>query len=197
MIIIYYDCQSLLFLFLSITIKKILGRRYYEKKISREEVQKHLIDDAYFKKGHHSLKIFQTIIAILSWLAVLVPFIWIALPFIFPNNTKLKHFLVYKDELQLLKFLEIFLGIAFATILVVYILLTIWNNHRFKTLLQKATQYDEDQLAIRRQLLKEEYDKRFGPEEFRKEVCFYSVKEEQNFDTDFIRNLYEKNGAKL
>ena len=99
--------------------------------------------------------------------------------------------------MQTLKFLFIFLCIMFVVIAVIFILLTSWNNYRFKNLLQKSVQYDEERLDARRQLLKDEYDKRFGPEEFRREVCYYSVKEEQNLDTDFVRNLYKKGGVKL
>ena len=70
--------------------------------------------------------------------------------------------------MQTLKFLFVFLCIMFVVIAVIFILLTIWNNYRFKNLLQKSVQYDEKRLDARRQLLKDEYDKRFGPEEFRK-----------------------------
>lgn len=166
-------------------------------KISRDEVKKMLVSDSYFEKRHYLLKILQTVVAIFSWLCVVAPFIWILLPFISPENARENHILVYKEEMQTLKFLFIFLCIMFVVIAVIFILLTIWNNYRFKNLLQKSVQYDEECLDARRQLLKDEYDKRFGPEEFRREVCYYSVKEEQNLDTDFVRNLYKKGGVKL
>ena len=57
--------------------------------------------------------------------------------------------------MQTLKFLFIFLCIMFVVIAVIFILLTIWNNYRFKNLLQKSVQYDEERLDARRQLLKE------------------------------------------
>ena len=166
-------------------------------KISRDEVKKMLVSDSYYEKKHYPLKFIQTVIAILGWLCVAAPFIWVLLPFISPENARENHFQVYKEELQTLKFLFIFLSIMFVVIAVIFILLTIWNNYRFKNLLQKSVQYDEDRLNARRQLLKDEYEVRFGPEEFRKEVCYYSIKEEQNLDTDFVRNLYKKGGVKL
>jgi len=165
--------------------------------ISREEVKKMLVSDAYFEKGHYPLKILQTAAAIFGWFCVVAPFIWILLPFISPKTARRDHFLVYKEELQTLKFLIIFLSLVFVAIVIIFVILTLWNNYRFKNLLQKNIQYDEDRLNARRQLLKDEYEVRFGPEEFRKEVCYYSVKEEQNLETDFVRELYKKGGAKL
>ena len=171
-----------------------------------------LVSDSYFEKRHYLLKILQTVVAIFSWLCVVAPFIWILLPFISPENARENHILVYKEEMQTLKFLFIFLCIMFVVIEVIFVLLTIWSYYKpqmaaivavdalsffFKNLLQKSVQYDEERLDARRQLLKDEYDKRFGPEEFRREVCYYSVKEEQNLDTDFVRNLYKKGGVKL
>ncbi|EPH94298.1 hypothetical protein D920_02923 [Enterococcus faecalis 13-SD-W-01] len=166
-------------------------------KISREEVKKLLVSDVYFEKKHYLLKIFQTIIAIIGWIFVVVPFIWVLLPFIAPEIARENHFLVYTEELQTLKFLFIFFCIMFVVIAVVYILLTRLNNYRFKNLLQKEVQYNEERLNIRRRLLEEDYEVRFGPEEFRKTVCFYSVKGEQNLDTEFVRDLYKKGGVKL
>lgn len=168
-----------------------------KRTLSREEAQKDLVYDSYYQKGNYGNKIWQTVIALLGWAAVLLPFFWIALPFVFPNIAKREHFLVYKEELQTLSFLFIFLAIVFVFLVILYVSLTFWNNHRFKTLLQKNVQYDEERLEKRRKLLNDEYDQRFGPEEFRKEVRFYSVKEEQNLDTDFVRTLYKEGGVKL
>lgn len=166
-------------------------------KISRDEVKKLLVSDAYFEKKHYSLKFFQTIVAILGWICVVVPFLWVFLPFIYPEFARENHFLVYKEEIQTLKFLFFFFCIMFVAIAILYVILTYWNNYRFKHLLQKEVQYNEERLDIRRQLLEDDYEVRFGPEEFRKTVCFYSVKGEQNLDTDFVRELYKKGGVKL
>ena len=58
--------------------------------------------------------------------------------------------------------------------------------------LQKEKQYDDERLNKRRELLNKAYDERFGSEEFRHKVCFYSVKEEQNLETDFVKKLYQE-----
>ncbi|MFC4772562.1 cell division protein [Enterococcus hermanniensis] len=168
-----------------------------KRTLNREEAQKDLVYDSYYQKGHFGTKIFQTIVALLGWAAVFLPFFWLAIPYLFPDMAKREHFIVYKEEIQTFDFLFLFLAIIFLFLVVAYISLTLWNNHRFKTLLQKDIQYDEEQLDVRRALLNDAYDKQFGPEEFRKEVRYYSVKEEQNLDTDFVRNLYKEGGVKL
>lgn len=166
-------------------------------KISREEVEQMLVTDAYFEKKHYPLKIFQTIVSLVGWLCVIAPFIWLLLPVLSPEKAWKNHLVVYKDELQTLKFLFVFLSVTFVVIAIFYIGLTIRNNFHFKNILQKKVQYDEEQLEKRRQLLNEAFDVRFGPEAVRKEVCSYSVKEEQNLETDFVRNLYKKGNVEL
>ncbi|MDA3974390.1 cell division protein [Enterococcus thailandicus] len=166
-------------------------------KITREEVEQLLVSDAYFEKKNYALKFFQTLVAVFGWICVVTPFIWLLLPFISPEKAWKNHLVVYKDELQTLKFLFIFLSIMFVAIAITFITLTIWNNFQFKNLLQKQIQYDEERLAKRRQLLRKEFDSRFGPTEFRKEICSYSVKEEQNLETNFVRDLYKKGGVEL
>ena len=58
--------------------------------------------------------------------------------------------------------------------------------------MQKEKQYDDERLNKRRELLNKAYDERFGSEEFRHKVCFYSGKEEQNLETDFVKKLYQE-----
>lgn len=73
-----------------------------------------------------------------------------------------------------------------------YIILTFLNNYRFKHFLQKEKQYDAERVDVRRKLINQAYDERFGTKDFRHNVCFYSVKEEQNLETDFGKKLYQK-----
>lgn len=69
-----------------------------KKNISREEAKKSLVYDPYFEKGHYGSKIFQTIIALLGWCGVVIPFLWIIFPFVFPNRAGLNHIIVYREE---------------------------------------------------------------------------------------------------
>ncbi|MEY8515014.1 hypothetical protein [Lactococcus taiwanensis] len=83
------------------------------------------------------------------------------------------------------------------TIVIIYITLTLFNNHRFNRTLRYKNTHNEVQLNKRRSLMNQVYSERFGSEDFRLNVRYYSVSEEQNFDTSFIKNLYDDGGAKL
>lgn len=168
-----------------------------KKRITREEVSKLLVLDNYFNKKHHVLKIGQTVIAVLGWLGVVLPFVWSSIPFVSPKFAGKHSFYTYLEEFQLLKLLVPFLALSFVFILIFYLCLTIWNNHRFRHLLQKEKLYNEERLEKRTQLLENAYTERFGPKEIRYKAKFYSVSEEQNFDKDFVKNLYKENGVEL
>ncbi len=56
-----------------------------KQRVTREEVKERLVTDAYFQKGRSALKTRQTILTILAWLMVLVPFVWLAIPLTLPN----------------------------------------------------------------------------------------------------------------
>lgn len=168
-----------------------------KKRITRAEVSSLLIKDAFYEKGKPSLKLRQTIIAVLAWLGVLLPFVWLALPFVAKDISTKIHFLVYKEELQTLRFLVIFLTIAFLFIAVLYISLTFWNNHRFKKAICKDVVYDTAKLAARKAVLEEAYTHRFGEADIRHTVRYYSVSEAQNLDKDFVKKLYKDQGVSL
>lgn len=163
-----------------------------KKNISREEAKKSLVYDSYFEKGHYGSKIFQTIIAFLGWCGVISPFLWIIFPFVFPNRANHNHIVVYLEEKTTLHFLFIFLSLSFVFLVILYTILTLWNNYRFKHFLQKEKQYDAERVKVRRKLINQAYNERFGSKDFRHNVCFYSVKEEQNLETDFVKKLYQK-----
>ncbi len=50
------------------------------KKVTREEVASILVKDKYFSKGNYWLKIWQTLVALLGWMIVVLPFIWVFFP---------------------------------------------------------------------------------------------------------------------
>ena len=168
-----------------------------KKYISRKEVAELLVSDGYYAKGHWLLKVWQTFVGIIGWAAVTIPFIWIFSPIFFKGTAQKYSLFSYPEEIETLLFLLVFLIIAFFVILVLYVSLTLWNNYRFKHFLQKKKLYDEERLERRRQLLDEEFTERFGPKEERETICFYSVKEEQNLDNDFVTKLYKERDVEL
>jgi predicted membrane protein len=163
-----------------------------KKNISREEAKKSLVYDPYFERGNYKNKIFQTGIALLGWFGVMIPFFWILFPFIFTKQASRDHITVYKDEKSTLIFLFYFLLVAFVFIAILYVILTSWNNYRFKNFLQKSEQFDSKRLETRKKLINKVYDERFSSKEYRHNISYYSVKEEQNLETDFVQKLYQK-----
>lgn len=166
-------------------------RSEMKQNLSREEAKKSLVYDPYFEKGNYGSKIFQTLVAILSWFGVLIPFLWILFPFVFPNRAQYNHIVVYLEENDI-AFSAYFSFRIFCFSDNFIYSFALWNNYRFKHFLQKEKQYDDERLNKRRELLNKAYDERFGSEEFRHKVCFYSVKEEQNLETDFVKKLYQE-----
>ncbi|MGM0238798.1 cell division protein [Enterococcus sp. AZ103] len=167
------------------------------KKNTREDVASFLVKDKFFEKGHLGLKIFQTVIGSIGWLGVFLPFVWIFTPILFPKLNISQYFHSYSEEIRSLMFLVLFLAVAFVIILITYVALTLWNNHRFGGLLRKENTFDEERLNKRRNLLNNCYTDRFGDKDFRHTVKYYAVKEEQNLDTHFISDLFKENGVGL
>ncbi|WP_374286973.1 cell division protein [Lactococcus sp.] len=155
-----------------------------------KKVDEKFVSDPYFEEKHFGLKVYQTLIAILGWFGVLLPFLWLMVPFFSSHPDYPINFLYYKEELPTFQFLALFLGIIFVAILILYISLTLKNNDNYKNKLSTQIKFNEDQVEIRKIILEEEYTKRFGSAEFRKSVKSYTIKEEQNFDTHFVQELY-------
>lgn len=159
-------------------------------------IQKKMITDSYFAKGHWGLKIRQTLIVLLAWLLVFLPFALILFPIIFRQNEVIVYS-AFDSALRIFDFLKHYYLVAILLIIGLFILLTIWNNHQTKHQLQRKVMHDENQLVKRKQALDTFYSKRFGPEEFRKSVRTYTVSEEQNLDDDSIQKLYQENEVPL
>lgn len=124
-----------------------------KQRVTREEVKERLVTDAYFQKGRSALKTRQTILTILAWLMVLVPFVWLAIPLTLPNLADRIAFRTYLEEAVTFDFLALFLGISFLVLVLTFTLLTLRNNRRFKRLLQKQSMHDEVALEKRKEVL--------------------------------------------
>lgn len=164
---------------------------------TREDVSDILISDKFFDGKHPLLTLRQSILALLGWCGVILPFIWILFPFIFPKAAQKYHFHTYAEGFATFDLLVLFLGIAFVLILIVFVVLTLKNNRHFKSTLRDKVMYDEEKLAVRKTVLEDFYVERFGTKEFRESVQFYSVTEEQNIGTDDIKDLYKEKGVEL
>ncbi|WP_423364318.1 hypothetical protein [Mycoplasma sp. P36-A1] len=166
-----------------------------KKQVTREEVNDLLVSDKFFEKGNFWLTFRQGTITLLSWLGVILPVVWLFFPFFYPNLAADIGFLIYKEGLQIFKFLMSFLIYVFIFFIIVFVLLTLHNNHQFKNTYQNKTMYNEKRLEERKEVLNDFYYERFGDKEFRENVTYYSVSEDKNIDTDQIKELYEEKGV--
>ncbi|EME3190060.1 hypothetical protein VSW15_002275, partial [Enterococcus faecium] len=91
------------------------------KKVTREEVASILVKDKYFSKGNYWLKIWQTLVALLGWMIVVLPFIWVIWVF-FPltRPERAKDFFLYAflSEKKMLYFLIGFFVLIFFSFLI-------------------------------------------------------------------------------
>ncbi|WP_430611262.1 hypothetical protein [Enterococcus sp. DIV0876] len=164
-----------------------------KEKITREDVSKQLVTDSYFEPGNVGLKIKQTILVIIAWLLIFIPFIWLAIPFFFPRTADWLDFRVYVEERSAFSYLFIFLIVVFLLLTVLFVLLTRKNNRRFKNQLHKQSLHDEEMLEKRKMLMSEFYTARFGEQEERQKVRYYVVKPEQNISETEIKSLFQRN----
>ena len=155
------------------------------KKVTREEVASILVKDKYFSKGNYWLKIWQTLVALLGWMIVVLPFIWVFFPLTRPERAKDFYLYAFLLEKKMLYFL------------IISFVLTRWSNRNLYRKVNKSFEYEDEELKKRQELLEEMYTERFGTKEERETVRFYSVSEEKNLDTTLIADLYKENGVEL
>lgn len=166
-------------------------------RIKREEVASILIRDKFFSKGNRGLKVKQWMVAILGWCGVFLPFIWVAISIHASTRGKGFRWHSFPEERKTFHFLLLFLAMMFIGFVILFLLMTRWNNKRYKKMLRSEIMYDEKKLEKRREILETEFSLRFGPKEEREAVCYYVVSEEQNLEKDLIANLYKKEGVEL
>lgn len=162
--------------------------------VTREEVMENLMTDSFFDKKHFGLFLRQSIITTLSWIGVVTPFVWLAIPFLFPNFARKVHFRIYLEGLFTFDFLGIFLIVSFLIIVMLYAALTVVNNRRFKKSLKMEILHNTEEVRTRKALIEEFYTERFGPKNYRESVRYYSVMEQQNLDTGTIQKLFKEQG---
>ncbi|MCE2138232.1 hypothetical protein GRC92_14560, partial [Streptococcus thermophilus] len=88
--------------------------------------------DKYFSKGHWWTKLWQTLVAIITWICVAVPVYWTISSTLLANNPQFIHAWKYEEGKTLFYFFDRFFIIAFILIAIVVIVSTIHNNHRVK-----------------------------------------------------------------
>ncbi|MGN1272726.1 MAG: ABC transporter permease [Lactobacillus sp.] len=147
--------------------------------------------DKYFEKGHIWLKIWQTFLMILGWIAFFSPCVITTMTYIahLTHGRYGYYFWHYSEGFEEINFLLVILCFAVAMIAVFCIAIGYVQRKRADGLITKWPTYDIAQDKIKRQRIEDFITERFGPEEMRHEVRFYSVKPEQNLDKDVFKDV--------
>lgn len=161
-------------------------------KTTKTESPQQMYTDAYFEKGHWGLKIWQTLIALFGWLAVIIPIVITVTAFWASFDPRVPHVWSYPEGIAEIKFIGILLIFSLIMAIIFSVSMTLIQNRKRERLVQQWPTYNPINQKKREQTLAHFIDQRFGPEEFRESVRTYDVQPEQNLATDTIKELYQK-----
>lgn len=159
----------------------------------KEKNRQQLYTDEYFEKGHLLLKIRQTIIAIIGWLAVIIPIVITVTSFWASFNPKIPHIWSFREGIYEIKFIGIILVFAWIMTMIFSIGMTIIQNRKRDRVVEQWPTFNPINQKMRKETIDDFIDKRFGDQEFRENVRSYDVQPEQNLETHQIQKLYAKN----
>lgn len=149
-----------------------------------------LYTDKYFESGHWFLKIWQTIIAILGWLAVILPIVITVTSFWASFNPKIPHIWSYSEGISEIKFIGVLLLFSAIMATIFSITMTLIQNRKRDRLVEQWPTFNPINQKKRKDTIDNFIDHRFGSQEFRENVKTYDVQPEQNLDTHQIQDLY-------
>ncbi|QIL51278.1 hypothetical protein G7084_05000 [Weissella coleopterorum] len=138
--------------------------------------------DDYFAKGHWLLKIWQTSVAIFSWLCVIVPS-FITIETFLAHITKGKRghaFWTYSEGTNEIWFLIYLLLFAASITLIYATSMTIIQNFRREGTIEKWPTFDSIDDISKKKLSDNFMNKRFGSRALRHNVRYFEVQPEQN-----------------
>lgn len=158
----------------------------------KQKNKQQLYTDEYFEKGHWLLKIRQTLMSLIGWLAVIIPIVITVTSFWASFNPKIPHIWSYPEGILEIKFIGVILLFAFVMSGIFSISMTIIQNRKRQRLVQQWPTFNPINQKKRENTIDTFIDKRFGDKEFRENVRTYNVQPEQNLDTDEIHKLYDE-----
>lgn len=163
------------------------------KRNATETDKQQLYTDAFFSKGHWGLKIWQSFIAILGWLAVIIPVVSTGLSFWHSVDPRVPGLWTYHEGVFEIKFIGILLLFMFVFSSLFAVTMTIIQNRKRDRVVEQWPTFNPINQKKRTKLLACFMDDRFGTPEFRESVRDYHVKPEQNLETDTFQKMYEAN----
>jgi len=149
-----------------------------------------LYTDSYFDKGHWGLKIWQTLIAILSWLTIIIPIVVTGMSFFAAVTGHGFAFWRYREGIEEVKFIGVLI-LFLATVALIYsVTMTIIQVRKRERLVEQWPTYNPLNQRVRSQTVEDFMTERFGPAESREHARNYRVEPEQNLETDQIQDLF-------
>lgn len=103
----------------------------------KQKNKQQLYTDEYFEKGHWLLKIRQTLMSLIGWLAVIIPIVITVTSFWASFNPKIPHIWSYPEGILEIKFIGVILLFAFVMSGIFSISMTIIQNRKRQRLVQQ------------------------------------------------------------
>lgn len=103
----------------------------------KQKNKQQLYTDEYFEKGHWLLKIRQTLMSLIGWLAVIIPIVITVTSFWASFNPKVPHIWSYPEGILEIKFIGVILLFAFVMSGIFSISMTIIQNRKRQRLVQQ------------------------------------------------------------
>ncbi|AVK63681.1 hypothetical protein C5Z26_05985 [Lactobacillus sp. CBA3606] len=156
-----------------------------------EAARQQLYTDAYFEKGHWGLKIWQTLVALIGWAAVIIPITITIISFWSTYDRRIPQIWSYQEGIFEIKFIGILLLFSFVLTALFAVSMTIIQNRKRNRVVEQWPTFNPINQNKRKKALAAFMDERFGDAESREKTRYYQVKPEQNLDTNQIQALYD------
>ena len=171
-----------------------ISRNQWRTRVKNNQQQ--LYTDSYFDKGHWGLKIWQTLVAILSWLTVIIPIVVTGMSFYFALTGRGFAFWRYREGISEVEFIGVLILFLAAVALIYTVTMAVIQVRKRERLVEQWPTYNPLNQRSRNQTVENFMTERFGDADFREHVRNYRVEPEQNLETDQIQQLYAQKKIK-
>jgi len=158
--------------------------------MSKNNSKQQLYTDKYFEHGHWLLKIWQMLVSIIGWVAVIIPIAITVTSFWASYDSRIPHIWSYHEGIFEIKFIGVILLFAWVMTAIFSISMTIIQNRKRDRLVEQWPTFNPIDQKKRQETIDNFIDQRFGDQEFRENVRNYDVQPEQNLETNEIQKLY-------
>ena len=166
-----------------------------KEELNKEQTEENYsYSDLFFEKGHWLLKIKQLLIALLGWVCFIVPTCITIASFLYKTSNG-KYgiaFWKYSEGVLEIKFLLILLAFCVVITFTYAASMTIIQNNRRESVIEKWPTFDSVSSIERRKRGKKFMADRFGEEEFRHNVKYFEVLPEKNLKNDELSKVLGK-----